>query len=130
LPGFWNGTDFVGLVRRLERETPPEKSLEIWPYLGYGWLWRGNGMKKSTTVRAMIDPEKKQKAGEILARLGMNHSEAINIFYSLIIENNGLPFPVRLREEDGDKSARLDPEILSHLKKSVRVNLYLGKRLA
>ncbi|MBW1659174.1 MAG: type II toxin-antitoxin system RelB/DinJ family antitoxin [Deltaproteobacteria bacterium] len=87
-------------------------------------------MKKSTTVRAMIDPEKKQKAGEILARLGMNHSEAINIFYSLIIENNGLPFPVRLREEDGDKSARLDPEILSHLKKSVRVNLYLGKRLA
>jgi antitoxin component of RelBE/YafQ-DinJ toxin-antitoxin module len=40
-------------------------------------------MKKSTTVRAVIDPITKQKAGEILASLGMNHSEAINIFYSL-----------------------------------------------
>jgi len=94
-------------------------------------------MKKSTTVRAVIDPDKKRKAGEILARLGMNHSEAINIFYSLIVETGGLPFPVRLpagEKEDGARassktSAPADAEILSHLRKSVRINLYLGKRL-
>ena len=94
-------------------------------------------MKKTTTVRATIDPEKKQKAGEILARLGMNHSEAINIFYSLIVENQGIPFPVRLPERKGEggkktpsaASGVLDPELLSHLKKSARINLRLGKGL-
>ncbi|GEM_PF-739296 len=92
-------------------------------------------MKKTTTVRAVIDPEKKRRAGEILAQLGLNHSQAINIFYSLVIENNGLPFPVRL-PGGGEKGARgkgqptspaLDPEILAHLRKSVRINLRLAK---
>ncbi|RTZ90031.1 MAG: type II toxin-antitoxin system antitoxin, RelB/DinJ family [Deltaproteobacteria bacterium] len=94
-------------------------------------------MKKTTTVRAMIAPEKKQKAGEILARLGMNHSEAINIFYSLIIENEGLPFPVRLPDRKKGQEKKdtpmepnaLDPVLLSHLKKSARINLRLGRGL-
>ncbi len=97
-------------------------------------------MKKTTTVRATIDPERKRKAGEILARLGLNHSEAINIFYSLIVENDGLPFPVRLpgREPAKKESAGLkpspeprglSPEALSQLKKSTRINLRLGRSL-
>jgi addiction module RelB/DinJ family antitoxin len=88
-------------------------------------------MKKSTTVRAVIDPITKQKAGEILASLGMNHSEAINIFYSLMVEHNGLPFEVRLPEPPRPqaKDELLNEEILFHLKRSVRINLYLGKKL-
>ena len=89
-------------------------------------------MSKTTTVRAMMDPKKKDKVTSILGRLGLNHSEAINIYYSLIEEYKGLPFPLAL---PGDKSeiestTELNPAVLNHLKKSVRKNHRLGELLA
>ncbi len=56
-------------------------------------------MSHTTTVRAVIDPKKKAHVDKILKQLGINHSQAINIFYSLIEIYNGLPFEVRIPSE-------------------------------
>ena len=53
-------------------------------------------MAKSATARALMEPHKKENVSKILKRLGMNHSEAINVFYSLIEECQGLPFDIRV----------------------------------
>ncbi len=88
-------------------------------------------MKKTATVRAMIDPKKKNNVEKILKRLGITHSEAINIFYSLIEEYNGFPFELRIPDAKDKKSTNsLSPEIISHLKESVKKNHRLGELLA
>jgi len=89
-------------------------------------------MTKTTTVRAMMDPKKKENVNHILGRLGLNHSEAINIYYSLIEEYKGLPFPISLPgdEEEATATREIRPEVLSHLKTSVRKNHKLGELLA
>lgn len=79
-------------------------------------------MAKTVTVRALMEPEKKENVAKILKRLGINHSEAINIFYSLIEEYKGLPFDVRIPE------AR--PEVTQHLNDSIEKNRHLGELLA
>ena len=89
-------------------------------------------MTKSTTVRAMMDPAKKEKVNHILGRLGLNHSEAINIYYSLIEEYKGLPFPLALpgNESTAEATKEIRPDVLKHLKMSVRKNHRLGELLA
>lgn len=87
-------------------------------------------MSKTATVRAMIDPDKKENVEKILKRIGINHSEAINIFYSLIEEYKGFPFALRLPDYRGDETPSLDPDVLTHLKESVRKNRRLGELLA
>ena len=79
-------------------------------------------MAKTTTVRALMEPQKKEKVSKILKRLGMNHSEAINVFYSLIEEYKGLPFDVRV---PGPR-----PEVMKHLNDSIEKNRRLGELLA
>jgi len=84
--------------------------------------------QRSTTVRALIDPKKKENVSKILRRMGINHSEAINIFYSLIEEYKGFPFDLKL-PENGEKKD-LNPDLISHLKQSVKRNYRLGELLA
>ncbi len=79
-------------------------------------------MSKTVTVRAMIDPKKKEKVSKILSRLGINHSEAINIFYSLIEEYKGFPFNIQLPPE-GTPNKNVSPEVLTSLKESVKKKL-------
>jgi addiction module RelB/DinJ family antitoxin len=86
-------------------------------------------MSRTVTVRAMIDPEKKEKVSRILSRLGINHSEAINIFYSLIEEYQGIPFSIKLPPKD-DANTNVNSEVLSLLKESVKKNHRLGELLA
>lgn len=86
-------------------------------------------MSRTVTVRAMIDPKKKERVSKILSRLGINHSEAINIYYSLIEEYKGLPFEIKLPgKESKDKNINL--EVIKHLKESVTKNRKLGELLA
>jgi addiction module RelB/DinJ family antitoxin len=59
-------------------------------------------MNEVTEIKAVIDIEKNKKVNKIFNQLGINHSEAINIFYSLIIQNNGLPFQF-IKSEDLEK---------------------------
>jgi addiction module RelB/DinJ family antitoxin len=86
-------------------------------------------MSKTVTVRAMIDPKKKEKVSKILSRLGINHSEAINIFYSLIEEYKGFPFDIQLPSKE-TSNKNISPEVLNYLKESVKRNHRLGELLA
>ncbi|RLA38618.1 MAG: type II toxin-antitoxin system antitoxin, RelB/DinJ family [Gammaproteobacteria bacterium] len=89
-------------------------------------------MPKTSTVRALMDPRKKERVTRILKRMGINHSEAINIFYSLIEENRGFPFDLKLPNQDLPErdTSSINPEVLSHLKDSLKKNRQLGELLA
>ena len=84
---------------------------------------------KTVTVRALIDPKNKERVSKILGRLGINHSEAINIYYSLIEEYKGLPFSIKLPDKDL-ASENINPEIINYLKESIKNNYRLGELLA
>ncbi|MBE7066727.1 MAG: type II toxin-antitoxin system RelB/DinJ family antitoxin [Ruminococcaceae bacterium] len=47
---------------------------------------------KSSNVIARVEPEIKEQAEHILAKLGISASNGINMFYRQIILWNGLPF--------------------------------------
>ena len=51
---------------------------------------------KSANLYARIEPDVKEKAENILAKLGISASSAINMFYKQIILQKGLPFEVKL----------------------------------
>ena len=69
--------------------------------------------KIQTSLR--LDAEKLTEAKQILSQLGMNFSEAVNIFTSLIVAKQGLPFDVTLPNEDS-KNAMLDVRTNKNLK--------------
>jgi len=54
--------------------------------------------KVQTSLR--LDENKFKEAKEILGQLGMNFTEAVNIFTSMIVAKHGLPFEVRLPSEE------------------------------
>ena len=89
-------------------------------------------MSRTATVRALMDPNKKDSVTKILSRMGITHSEAINIFYSLIEEYRGFPFELKLPESESikDISETIHPEVMTHLKSSIRKNRRLGELLA
>lgn len=51
---------------------------------------------KSAAVHSRIDPEVKDKAEDVLRRLGVSPTEAIRMFYTQIALRDGLPFDVSL----------------------------------
>jgi DNA-damage-inducible protein J len=51
---------------------------------------------KDAVVKARIEPELKLESEAILARLGMNTTDAIRIFFAQIRLQQGLPFSVRI----------------------------------
>jgi DNA-damage-inducible protein J len=55
-------------------------------------------VKVQTSLR--IDADKLAEAKLVLAQLGMNFSEAVNIFTSLIVAKQGLPFEVILPNDE------------------------------
>ena len=57
--------------------------------------------KKTAMIRARTNPELKKKAEIILEKLGLNPSEAINLFYTQIVLHKAIPFNIWL--EAGDK---------------------------
>ncbi len=61
--------------------------------------------KVQTSLR--IDAEKLSEAKKILTELGLNFSEAVNIFTNMVVSKRGLPFEVTL-PNDETVSAMLD----------------------
>ncbi len=57
-------------------------------------------MSKSEVVRARIEPDIKHNAEEILKNLGLSSSQAIGLFYKQIIFSQGLPFDVKIPNEE------------------------------
>ncbi len=60
--------------------------------------------KVQTSLR--LDAEKFSEAKQILAQLGMNFSEAVNIFISQVVAQRGLPFSVSLSNKDTQAAMR------------------------
>ena len=50
--------------------------------------------KTQTTIR--VDEENYRKAREILSQIGLNYSQAINVFNNMIVLNKGLPFELKI----------------------------------
>ncbi len=57
-------------------------------------------MKKSSSINARIDPKLKKQAEAILQGVGLTTAEAIRIFYTHICLSKGLPFEVRLPNDE------------------------------
>lgn len=53
-------------------------------------------MSKTTTVRARIEPELKDKVDTIFQELGLTTTEAINLFYKQVELHRGLPFEIKI----------------------------------
>lgn len=58
--------------------------------------------KVQTSLR--LDEDKLHEAKEILKNLGMNFTEAVNIFTSMVVANKGLPFDVKIPTKEFKKS--------------------------
>lgn len=54
--------------------------------------------KVQTSLR--IDADKLHEAKKILTHLGLNFSEAVNIFTNMVVSKRGLPFEVALPNEE------------------------------
>jgi len=55
-----------------------------------------NCSMKTAAVHSRISPEIKERAENILLRLGLSPTEAIRMFYTQITLRNGLPFAVEI----------------------------------
>lgn len=56
--------------------------------------------KKDAMIRARTNGTLKRSAEEILSKLGMTPSEAINLFYAKIVLTRSIPFAITLEEDD------------------------------
>ncbi len=61
---------------------------------------RSNIMPKSAVIHARIEENIKIRAEKILKSLGLNTTEAINMFLHQVIINKGLPFDVKITNEE------------------------------
>ena len=57
-------------------------------------------MSRAASIHARIDPTLKHDAENILHKLGLNASLAINAFYAQIVHVRGIPFELRLPNEE------------------------------
>ena len=51
-------------------------------------------MNKTSTVRARIEPDLKDKAEQVFQKLGLTSTQAITLFYKQVELRNGLPFDI------------------------------------
>jgi len=56
-------------------------------------------MKKSSTIRARVEPDLKDKAENIFRKLGLTTTQALTLFYKQVELRNGLPFDVAIPNE-------------------------------
>lgn len=52
-------------------------------------------MAKTDTLHIRVEPTVKKKAEKTLNELGMSITEAINVFLTQVILNDGIPFEIR-----------------------------------
>ena len=57
-------------------------------------------MSKTAMIRARIEPNLKNQVEKIFNKLGLTTTEAITIFYSLVSLNQGLPFEIKIPNEE------------------------------
>lgn len=57
-------------------------------------------MAKTETIRARVEPELKREAEELFSALGLSATEAITLFYRQVTMHRGLPFAVRMPNQE------------------------------
>ena len=57
-------------------------------------------MPKTAMIRARVEPALKREAEELFSTLGMSATEAITLFYRQVTMHRGLPFDVRVPNEE------------------------------
>ncbi|MCP4667028.1 MAG: type II toxin-antitoxin system RelB/DinJ family antitoxin [Deltaproteobacteria bacterium] len=57
------------------------------------------GTTKTSTARALIDPDIKKQAEAILKELGLSVSNSFELFYRQVIAHRGLPFDLQIPTE-------------------------------
>jgi DNA-damage-inducible protein J len=55
--------------------------------------------RKTTTVRARIEPKLKEDAEQILGKVGLTTSDAIRLFLEQVRLHRGIPFPLTIPTE-------------------------------
>lgn len=63
-------------------------------------------MAKTEFIRARIEPELKFQAEEVFTKLGLSTTEAITLFYSQVTLHGGLPFEVRVPNNETVEAMR------------------------
>ena len=70
-------------------------------------------MSKTATLNLRVDPDVKERAENVLSRLGVPMSTAINIYLTQISLTGGIPFRIALPEAPDELNADLmSPERL------------------
>ncbi len=59
---------------------------------------------KTSTARALLDPEVKKQAEAILQELGLSVSKSFDLFYRQVIAQRGLPFELHVPNEKTRKA--------------------------
>jgi DNA-damage-inducible protein J len=57
-------------------------------------------MSKATTIQARIQPELKEMGDAILKKIGITASQAINALYAQIVMRKGLPFELKIPNQE------------------------------
>ena len=86
-------------------------------------------MANTTAVYARIDSKLKENAENILSLLGITPSSAIQMLYSQIVLNNGMPFNLKLPHAkptaiDDMSRAEIDKELLEGMNSIKAGELY------
>ncbi len=59
---------------------------------------------KTAAIHSRIDPEIKEQAENVLHQLGLSPTEAIRIFYTQIVLRKGLPFDVKIPNDETEQA--------------------------
>ena len=64
--------------------------------------------KKTAYIRARVRPRLKRDAEQVLDRLGMSTTDAISVFLKQVSLQNGLPFNIKIPNEETQAALRED----------------------
>jgi DNA-damage-inducible protein J len=63
--------------------------------------------KKTSTIHLRVEPDIKASVEKLLDRLGLNTTDAINIFLNQVVLTGGLPFPVKIPQPNKETLAAI-----------------------
>ena len=63
-------------------------------------------MNKTATVTVRLDPQVKKNAEAVLKTLGLTTSQAVNLFFTQVSLNKGIPFDVHIPNEGTSKAIK------------------------
>lgn len=75
---------------------------------------------KTASVNVRIQEDIKERAENILSKIGLSRATAIDLFYRQIIMNNGIPFALTLPEKLPIREAMTDTEFQTMMAKGMK----------